>query len=159
MSRRDWLFALALFGITFLVYAPAWNGQPIWDDEIHMTTPELRSLNGLARIWTDPAATPQYYPLLGTVFWIEHRFWNDWPLPYHLISILLHALAALFLFKILRALAVPGAWLAAAVFALHPVEVESVAWISELKNTLSTVFCFLATILYLRYDRNRKLAC
>lgn len=156
MSRRDWLLALALIVITFLVYAPAWNGQPIWDDEVHITTPELRSLNGLARIWTDPAATPQYYPVLGTIFWIEYALWHAWPLPYHLVNISLHVFAALLLLRIFRRLEVPGAWLAVAVFALHPVQVESVAWISELKNVLSAVFGFLAVLAYLRFDSERK---
>src|SRR5438874_5075 len=68
MSRRDWLLALALIAITFLVYAPAWNGQPIWDDDIHITKPALRSFDGLVRIWKDPAAAPQYYPVLHTLF-------------------------------------------------------------------------------------------
>src|SRR6266404_3862026 len=156
MSRRDWLFALALIVITFLVYAPAWNGQPIWDDEVHITTPGLRSLHGLERIWTDPTATPQYYPVLGTVFWIEYVLWHDWPLPYHLANISLHVFAALLLLRIFRRLEIPGAWLAVAVFALHPVQVESVAWISELKNVLSAVFGFLAVITYLRFDSERK---
>jgi protein O-mannosyl-transferase len=137
MSSRNWLFALVLLVATLLVYQPAWNGKPIWDDEIHITTPELRSSHGLMRIWTDPAAAPQYYPLLHTIFWVEYKLWDGWPLPYHLVTILLHATLALLLFQILRRLNVPGAWLGAAIFALHPVHVESVAWLSEVKNTLS----------------------
>jgi len=156
MSRRDWLFALGLILVTFLVYAPAWNGQPIWDDETHITPPGLRSLNGLARIWTDPAAAPQYYPVLGTVFWIEYTLWHDWPLPYHLVNVALHGLAALLLLRILRRLEAPGAWLSVAVFALHPIQVESVAWICELKNVLSAGFGFLAVNAYLRFDSERK---
>jgi len=154
-SHRNWLFGLGLLVATFLIYQPAWNGQPIWDDEIHITTPELRSLHGLARIWTDPAAAPQYYPFLGTIFWLEHKLWGDQTVPYHLLNILLHAVAALLLFKILRQLEVKGAWLASALFALHPVQVESVAWICELKNTLSTVLGFASVIVYLNYDRQR----
>ena len=156
MSRRDWLFALGLILVTFLVYAPAWNGQPIWDDETHITPPGFRSLNGLARLWTDPAAAPQYYPVLSTVFWIEYTLWRDWPLPYHLVNVALHGFAALLLLRILRRLEAPGAWLSAAVFALHPVQVESVAWICELKNVLSAGFGFLAVNVYLRFDSDRK---
>src|SRR5438309_8641671 len=111
MSSRNWLFALILLVATLLVYQPAWNGKPIWDDEIHITTPELRSSHGLTRIWTDPAAAPQYYPLLHTIFWVEYKLWDGWPLPYHLVTILLHATLALLLFQILRRLNVPGAWL------------------------------------------------
>lgn len=157
-SSRHWLFGLILVIVTFLAYQPAWNGKPIWDDEIHITSPELRSTHGLARIWIDPAAAPQYYPLLYTVFWLEHKIWNGWPLPYHLVNIALHALTALLVLKILQRLAIPGAWLAAGIFALHPVMVESVAWISELKNTLSGALCAGATVFYLKFDtiRNRS---
>ena len=155
-SSRHWLFGLILVIVTFLAYQPAWNGKPIWDDEIHITSPELRSTHGLARIWIDPAAAPQYYPLLHTVFWLEHKIWNGWPLPYHLVNIALHALTALLVLKILQRLAIPGAWLAAGIFALHPIMVESVAWISELKNTLSGVFCLGATLVYLRFIQQRR---
>ena len=156
MSSRNWLFGLILVVATTLAYQPAWNGKPIWDDDIHITSAELSSLHGLGRIWTDPAAAPQYYPLLHTVFWIEHKLWGAWPLPYHLLNIALHALTALLLWRILERLQLPGAWLAAGIFALHPVLVESVAWISELKNTLSGAFCAGSALLYLKYDRERK---
>jgi len=145
-----------LIAVTALAYQPAWNGKPIWDDDIHITTPELRSLNGLARIWTDPSAAPQYYPVLHTAFWLEYKLWGAWPLPYHVVNIVLHAVTALFLLRTLQRLEVPGAWLAAFIFALHPVHVESVAWISEVKNTLSGALCAGAALLYLNYDRNRK---
>lgn len=154
-SRRNWLFALALLVITFLVYAPAWNGQPIWDDEIHITRPELRSFSGLARVWTDPSAAPQYYPVLHTLFWVEYRLWDGWVLPYHLVTIFCHALLAILLALILRRLDLPGGWLAAFIFALHPVQVESVAWFSEIKNTLSGVLAAAAMLSYLRYDQDR----
>ncbi len=155
MSSRNW-FGLILIVVTVLAYQPAWNGKPIWDDDIHITSAELRSLHGLGRIWTDPAAAPQYYPLLHTVFWIEYKLWGAWPLPYHLLNIGLHALTALLLLRILERLQLPGAWLAAGIFALHPVLVESVAWISELKNTLSGALCAGSALLYLKYDRERK---
>jgi Tfp pilus assembly protein PilF len=150
------LFGLILVVATTLAYQPAWNGKPIWDDDIHITSAELSSLHGLGRIWTDPAAAPQYYPLLHTVFWIEHKLWDARPLPYHLLNIALHALTALLLWRILERLQLPGAWLAAGIFALHPVLVESVAWISELKNTLSGALCAGSALLYLKYDQQRK---
>ncbi len=156
MSSRNWLFALVLLVATLLVYQPAWNGKPVWDDNSHITSAELRSLHGLGRIWTDPAAAPQYYPLLHTVFWVEYKLWKDWPLPYHLITIFFHLVSALLLLKVLQRLKVPGAWLAAAIFALHPVQVESVAWFSEIKNTLSTAFCAGAALIYVGYDEGRK---
>ena len=153
---KDWFLALALLVVTMIAYSPAWNGQPIWDDDAHLTSPELRSLPGLTQIWTQLGSTQQYYPLVHTIFWIEHRLWGDAPIFYHLVNVFLHVASALLLFKILADLRIPGAWLAAAIFALHPVQVESVAWISELKNTLSGVF-FLSTILvYLRFDQTRN---
>jgi tetratricopeptide (TPR) repeat protein len=146
--------ALLLFAVLF-VYYPAWNGTPLWDDNAHITRSELRSLHGLAQIWTKPGVTPQYYPLVHSVFWLAHRFWGDAPAPYHLLTILLHACGALLLAGILRRLRIPGAWLAAAIFALHPIEAESVAWITELKNTLSGLFFFSTVLVYLDFDAKR----
>jgi tetratricopeptide (TPR) repeat protein len=152
------LFALLLIVAATISYAPAWNGKPLWDDDAHMTRPDLRSLDGLAHIWFKPGATQQYYPLAHSVFWIEHKLWGDAPLGYHFTNILLHACAALLLVKILQRLQIRGAWLAGAIFALHPVQVESVAWISELKNTLSGL-CYLGSaFIYLEFDRSRKRA-
>ncbi len=141
-----------------LVYQPAWHGGFIWDDDAHVTKPELRSWQGLYRIWFDVRATTQYYPLLHSAFWIEHRLWGDATLGYHLVNLLLHAAAAVMVALILRRLAVPGAYLAAAIFALHPVHVESVAWITEQKNTLSAVFYLGAMLVYLHFDQTRKIA-
>jgi tetratricopeptide (TPR) repeat protein len=154
--NRDWVFGLLLVAATLTTYLPAWNGKPIWDDDRHLTRPELRSVEGLYRIWTQPSSTAQYYPLVHTVFWVEHKLWGDLTPGYHLVNILLHAFSALLLLKILRRLEVPGAWLAAAIFALHPVQVESVAWMSELKNTLSGVFYFGSALAYLKFDRTRN---
>jgi hypothetical protein len=100
----------------------------------------LRSWHGLVEVWTQVGATQQYYPLVHSVFWIEQKLWGDSVLGYHLINIFLHGFAAIVLLQILLRLKVPGAWLAAGLFALHPVQVESVAWISEIKNTLSGPF-------------------
>ncbi len=153
---RDWVLALLLIATTFLAYQPAWHGEPVFDDEDHLTAPELRSVAGLARIWTEVGAVSQYYPVTHSVFWLEHRLWGDAMLGYHLVNILLHVAAALLLVRILKRLRVPGAWLGAAIFALHPVQAESVAWISELKNTLSTVFYLGAALVYLRFDETRR---
>jgi len=156
--NRDWVLGLLLLAITLAAYQPALNGQLLWDDDAHLTRPELRSLHGLARIWTEPGATQQYYPLVHTVFWIAHRVWGDSTPGYHLLNILLHLLSALLLVRIFRSLGVPGkaAWLAGAIFALHPVQVESVAWITELKNTLSGVFFLGTGLAYLKFDRERS---
>ncbi len=156
VSTNQLIFAATLALAVFLTYQPAWFGGFIWDDAAHVTRPELRSAQGLYRIWFDLRATQQYYPLVHSVFWLEHKLWGDSTLGYHLVNIALHVAAALLAASLLRRLAVPGAWLAAAIFALHPVNVESVAWITELKNTLSAVFYLGAAIAYIHFDRTRK---
>ena len=154
--NRDLFLALLLFVAMLAAYHPAWNGQPIWDDDHHITKPELRSINGLERIWTQLGATQQYYPLMHSVFWLEYHLWGDSMLGYHLVNILLHFFSALLLVCLLRRLAIPGAWFVAAIFALHPIQVESVAWISELKNTLSGIFFLSSALAYLQFDKERK---
>jgi tetratricopeptide (TPR) repeat protein len=154
--NRGWFLGLLLVAAVVFAYQPVWHAGFIWDDDAHVTKPALRSLNGLARIWMQLGATQQYYPLVHSVFWVEHRLWGDSTVGYHLINILLHAFSALLLVRILRQLKIPGAWLAAAIFALHPVQVESVAWISELKNTLSGAFYLGSALAYLGFDRNRS---
>jgi protein O-mannosyl-transferase len=94
--------------------------------------------------------------LLHTAFWVEHRLWGDETTGYHIVNILMHVLAAFLAACVMRRLGIPGAWFAAAIFALHPVHVESVAWITELKNTLSAVFYLGAVLLYLRFDEARE---
>jgi Flp pilus assembly protein TadD len=139
------------------VYARTLSAGFIWDDDGHITRADLRSWAGLVRIWFEPGATQQYYPLLHSAFWLEHRLWGDAPAGYHAVNILLHATAACLFASVLRRLAVPGAWFAALLFTVHPVCVESVAWITEQKNTLSTVFYLAAALAYLRHDREKTL--
>lgn len=153
---RSLIAWIALVAATLAAYAPALGAGFIWDDDGHVTRPDLRSLHGLWRIWFELGATQQYYPVLHTAFWFEHRLWGDAPLGYHLLNILLHAAAACLLVAVLRRLRVPGAWAAGLLFALHPLGVESVAWISEEKNTLSGVFYLLAALAYLRFDGRRE---
>jgi protein O-mannosyl-transferase len=141
---------------TLIAYWPSLNGDFVWDDNGHVTKPALQSMQGLWRIWFDLGATQQYYPLLHSAFWMEHRLWGDAVLGYHLVNVALHALAACLVVQIVRRLGLPGAWFAGFVFALHPVCVESVAWISEQKNTLSAVFCLGSALVYLRFDKTRS---
>ncbi len=141
--------AVGLVLLTLVAYLPALHGGFVWDDDDYVTENDtLRSLDGLRRIWFEPRSIPQYYPLVHTSFWIEYQLWQLDPLGYHLVNVLLHALGAVLLWAVLRRLGIGGAWLAAAVFALHPVHVESVAWVSERKNVLSGVF-YLASLLAL----------
>jgi protein O-mannosyl-transferase len=150
------LTAVLIVCCTVLAYLPALDGGLLWDDAAHVTRPELRSLHGLWRIWSDLGATQQYYPLLHSAFWLEHKLWGDATLGYHLANLLLHAAAAILVMLIMSRLGLPGGWLAALIFALHPVCVESVAWIAEQKNTLSTVFYLSAALLYLYFDQTRR---
>jgi protein O-mannosyl-transferase len=152
-SHRWWTAAL-IVAVTLVCYWPALRGGMLWDDDGHVTKPELRSLAGLGRIWFSLHATQQYYPLLHSAFWLEHGLWGDDTLGYHLVNVAEHALAACLLVLVLRKLRVPGAVLAGVVFAVHPVCVESVAWISEQKNTLSLVLYLLASLAYLDFDRD-----
>lgn len=154
--RDGILFAVGLGIALLFAYGPALNGGMLWDDDAHVTKPELRTVDGLVRIWTEPGATQQYYPLLHSVFWFEHRLWGDAVLGYHLINLFQHGLAAFLVFLLVRRLQLPGAALAAGVWALHPVSVESVAWISEQKNTLSAVLYLGAALCYLRFDASRR---
>jgi tetratricopeptide (TPR) repeat protein len=155
-TLRDFSLGALLLVVTFIVYLPSLKGGFLWDDDGHITQPGLRSLHGLWRIWFEVGATQQYYPLLHSAFWIEHRLWGDAVMGYHLANVFLHAAAACLVVAIMRKLALPGAWLAGFIFALHPVCVESVAWISEQKNTLSAVFYLGAALIYLDFDRQRR---
>jgi tetratricopeptide (TPR) repeat protein len=142
--------------VTLLAYLPVLHGGFLWDDNFHVTQPEMQSGEGLKRIWCELGSTQQYYPLLHTAFWAEHRLWGDAVVGYHLTNILLHAFAACLVVAVARRLALPGACLAGLIFALHPVCVESVAWISEQKNTLSIVLGLGAALVYLRFDEDRR---
>ena len=155
-TKRDWGFCLILAVVTILAYQPAWHGGLLWDDDNCTTPLELRSLDGLRRIWFQPRATAQYYPLIYTSYWVQQRVWGDSPSGYHLINLLLHIGCVVLVLKILRFLRIPGAELAAIIFALHPVNVETVAWISERKNALSGIFALAATFSYLKFDENRS---
>jgi tetratricopeptide (TPR) repeat protein len=138
---------------TIIVYLPVYTGKFVWDDD-SWTTGILGLLNdtsGLRQMWCQPTALQQYYPLAGTTFWLDYQLWGFWTLPYHLENVLLHASAALLFWQLLRRLQVPGAWLAGAIFALHPVMVESAGWITERKNMLSLVLYLGALLSYLRF--------
>src|SRR5438034_5358142 len=152
--KRERFFCLILAMVTMLAYQPAWHGGLLWDDGANMTRPELRSLDGLRRIWFEPRATQQYYPLLHSSFWLHQKLFGD--SRYHLVNLLLHIGCFVLVLKILRLLRIPGAELAIIVFALHPVNVETVAWIAERKNTLSGIFALAATLWYLKFDESRS---
>ncbi len=149
-DRLPWTPAL-LAGAVALAYLPALRAGFVWDDANFALRTDLRPLSGLWRIWTDPAATEQYFPALHSLFWVEGRLWGAWAPGYHAVSVALHACSAWLLVCLLRRLGIPGARLAGFLFALHPVCVESVAWIAEQKNTLSTALYLAAALSFLRW--------
>lgn len=154
VPSNRWVLAgvLAIAAATLVSYLPVLRAGFVWDDDNCVTgNAALADARGLVRIWLRPGVFQQYYPVVQTSHWIERRLWGLDPAGYHAVNIVLHALNALLLWAVLRKLRVPGAFVAAAVFALHPVQVESVAWITERKNTLSGLFYFASLLAYLRY--------
>jgi tetratricopeptide (TPR) repeat protein len=143
----SWLLLLCL-----AVYAPVRSAGFVWDDDQYVSTNRnLQDAAGLARIWLEPRTSPQYYPLVHTGYWLEHRLWGKDPRGYHVTNVLLHALSAVLLWRVLLRLRVPGALFAASLFAVHPVMVESVAWITERKNVLSLAFALGSLAAWLRF--------
>ena len=152
---RNWLPPLILIGLLFIAYARIWHAGFIWDDESHLTdNPAVIGPLGLREIWTTGAAV--YYPLVLTTFWLLHKIVGLAPLPYHVLNVILHTSNAILLWRVLRKLDVPGAWFGAALWALHPVMVQSVAWITELKNTQSCFFYLLSILWFLKADSQRR---
>ncbi len=153
---RDWLWGLILILAVILIYTPLWRAGFIWDDDAVLTAnPCIVGPLGLREIWTTSAA--DICPLVLTTFWVEHALWGLAPLPYHLVNVLLHGACAILLWRVLGSLRVQGAWLGAALWALHPVAVESVAWITEMKNTESGVFFLLSILFFVRWLRAKEL--
>jgi tetratricopeptide (TPR) repeat protein len=153
--RGDWFWGLFLIGSVILTYSPIWQAGFIWDDDAVLTAnPCIVGPLGFKEIWTTSAA--DICPLVLTTFGIEHALWGLAPLPFHLVNVLLHGASAVLLWRVLRSLRVQGAWLGAALWALHPVEVESVAWITEMKNTESGLFFLLSILFFAKWLRAKE---
>jgi protein O-mannosyl-transferase len=139
-----------LFLLVILAYTPVWHAGFIWDDDAMLTAnPSIVGPLGLKEIWSTSAA--DICPLTLTTLWLEHAIWGLAPLPYHLVNVLIHGACAVLLWRVLRSLRVAGAWLGAALWALHPVAVESVAWITEMKNTESALFFLLSILFFVKW--------
>ena len=151
---KTFAHAAIIVAAVLVVYIPVWQAGFIWDDDQYVTkNVTLRDGAGLKRIWLDIGATPQYYPLVFTTFWIERQMWGVTnPAGYHITNVLLHAANAVLVWIALSRLKVPGAWLGAMLFAICPVHVESVAWVTERKNVLSGLFYLAALLAYFRFS-------
>ena len=154
-ARQDVLALVALGLLVVVSYLPAmlWGGF-VWDDILCIKTDPVRDISGLWQIWFSPGAIENeahYWPLVYTTFWLEHKLWGFDPTGYHIVNVLLHLANVLLLWHLLRRLAVPGAWMVAAVFAVHPLHVESVAWVIERKDVLSGLFFLAAVLAWMRF--------
>ena len=154
-SRQDVIAFLAIGLLIVVSYLPAmlWGGF-VWDDKILTNAEPVREVSGLWQIWFSPSAIGEeghYWPLVYTTFWLEHKLWGFSPTGYHVVNVLLHLANTLLVWHILRRLTVSGAWMVAAVFAVHPLHVESVAWVIERKDVLSGLFYLAAMLGWLRF--------
>ena len=140
--KPSWLQGTSLLAILiFSAYFPTFQNSFIWDDNRYLTqNPYLKDIEGLKRFWLDLSAMPQYYPMVFTSFWVEHKIWGFDPIGYHVDNVVIHYMNAFILWRILVFMEIRGSWLGAAVFAIHPIQVETVAWITERKNLLSVYF-------------------
>ena len=158
-ARRETLAVLALALLVVASYGPAFLAGFVWDDRIFAQALAVRDLDGLGRIWLSPSEIKDeghYWPLVYTTFWLEHKLWGYAPAGYHTVNVLLHLANTLLLWRIARRLPVPGAWVIAAVFAVHPLHVESVAWIIERKDLLSALFYLTAFLAWLRFAEDPR---
>ncbi|MCX7885640.1 MAG: tetratricopeptide repeat protein [Verrucomicrobiae bacterium] len=154
--KRVW-GAVALVALVVAAYAPSLRGPFLWDDGLNVTRNRLVTEAGnLRRIWfsTEPA---DYYPVTFTVFRLQWLCWGNNPRGYRVVNLLLHAVNALLLWKVFRRVGLARAWFGAALFALHPVNVATVAWVTELKNLLAFGFAAVAVLAWLRYEDERRL--
>lgn len=156
-EQRKWLWGSFLIALVLVAYSRVFNAGFIWDDDAHLTqNPCIVGPLGLKEVWTTARAV--YYPLVLTTFWVLHKFVGLNPLPYHTLNVLLHAVSAVLLWRVLRQLQVPGAWMGAALWALHPVMVQSVAWVTELKNTQSCLFYLASILCFLKWEQLQEQA-
>jgi Flp pilus assembly protein TadD len=156
---RGWIFAVILAAVTIFAYRPAWHGGFLWDDDDYIINNELLTApDGWQRIWLSLDSPSQYFPFTYSTFRVEHALWGLNTTGYHWVNLLLHVGNALLVWAVLARLKVPGSWLAAAVFALHPVQVESAAWITERKNVLMGLFLLLTLLAWIAFvdERNRR---
>jgi hypothetical protein len=152
---REWMIGAGLVLLTVLAYLPSFRAGFLWDDDTMLTANRaILSPQGLKQIWAS-TLLPDYFPLTSTSLWIEWRLWSFHAGGYHATNVLLHAASVLIFWRVLKKLEVPGAWIASILFALHPVNVETVAWIAERKNLLAMIFFLLTVWSWVRAEEIR----
>ena len=160
ISRRDAPAFLVLGLLIAVVYFPATQAGFVWDDSIITDLKTISNWGGIWDLWFDPTSAYKqgttwyeghYWPLLYTTFWLEHKLWGFSATGYHIVNILIHLANTVLLWRLFARLAVPGAWFAAAVFAVHPLHTESVTCIIARKDMLATLFCLASFLVWLRF--------
>jgi len=155
IHRKTLLQILIIAAMGVWIYWPALHGGWLWDDDLLITdNPELRSTQGLWQIWSTVPAT-DYWPLTWTLLWVEWHLWGNIPFGYHLCSLALHISSALLIWRLLNRLGLRHGWLGGLLFVGHPLAVESVAWVSEIKNTLSLPLFLLSLNAWLDAEEKR----
>jgi tetratricopeptide (TPR) repeat protein len=155
-GKKPILLAAVIVLVTLAFYLPAVDAGFVVDDEHLLTAnPLIKARDGLRRFWFT-AEAEDYFPLTSTSLWLEWRLWDKDPTGYHLVNMLLHAASAVLIWRALKRLNVPGAWLAGLIFGVHPVNAASAAWISERKNVLALPFYLLSLLLYLRFESSGR---
>jgi hypothetical protein len=155
-AKKPILLAAVIVLVTLAFYLPAVDAGFVFDDDHFLTAnPLIHAPDGLRRFWLT-ADAEDYFPLTSTSLWLEWRLWGKGPTGYHVVNLLLHAASAVLVWRVLKRLNVPGAWLAGLIFGVHPVNVASVAWITERKNALALPLCLLSALLYLRFESSRR---
>ena len=154
------LAALALGLLVAISFFPATRAGFVWDDSVLTGAQPVQSQSGLSQIWLAPRSIENeahYWPILYTTFWLEHSLWGFNPAGYHIVSLLLHMAVTLLLWRLLLRLDVPGAWIVAAVFAVHPTHVESATWVIGRKDLLASLFYLACALTYVRFAEDGRL--
>ncbi len=158
MRRRQWIQALVIIVAAFWIYWPALGGGFIWDDTWYITiNPLLHDWTGLMKFWFVPGSWVEYYPINETVLWIEYQLWGEHTVGYHLVTLALHIVGALLVWRLLGKFGLRLAWLGGLLFAINPVQVQSVAWVCELKNTGSLPLAVLAMCAWIDFEERGQL--
>ncbi|NBQ16093.1 MAG: hypothetical protein EBU31_16150, partial [Proteobacteria bacterium] len=156
VQRKTWIAMFVICVAAFAAYGPALRAGWIWDDDSYiLDNPAVQLPGGVLDAWV-PGSTPQYYPLVFVSFWVQHGLHGLDPYGYHLANVLLHVGSSIMLWRLLRRMRVPGSLLAAGLFALHPVQVETVAWVTERKNVLSMAFALASLISWVRFLQDTR---